>query len=85
MMNNNILWLVTVQLWHCNFIAVKLSYSPNNPEVNSVTRMIILHDARLSLSISLNYTVSQKTRHQSLAPNFTKYLPIFTLFHCWTQ
>ena len=27
-----------------------------------------------------NYTVSQKTRHQTLSHNFTNYYPIFEIF-----
>jgi len=33
-----------------------------------------------SMEMILDYTVSQKTRHQTLGHNFTNYYPIFKCF-----
>ena len=43
-------------------------------------RSLPIPDAPESLFTSALYTVSQKTRHQTLGHNFTNYYPIFEIF-----
>jgi len=39
-----------------------------------------VHSAGDVPNVNANYTVSQKTKHRTLAHNFTKYEPVFKLF-----